>query len=257
MTSDTNDSSVLTHRHTWDAIPWIVNGTASPADRAMADEHLRTCADCRDDLAFQSLVHAGMNVTTAAMHDGKPALDRLFARIDAESKNERNFATDTLSNETSYANNPLHDWHAPSRHKWTRYRARLLAAIVAAQTVGLVLLGVLLLRQEHQPNSSARYETLSEASIPAGPATIRFVPVPSLTVGAMQAMLADAKLRIVESNQGSSIYGLAPEPNAQSGLAEDASMARAASTTMAVARLRNQPGVLLVEPIVSPSVAPR
>ena len=256
MTSDTNDSSVLTHRHTWDVIPWIVNGTASPADRAVAEEHLQTCADCRDELAFQSQVHAGMNVTTAAMHDGKPALDRLFARIDAESKNERNSLIDASSNETSHANNQLHAWHIPSRHKWTRYRARLLVAIVAAQTVGLVLLGVLLLRQEQLPNSSARYETLSQASIPAGPATIRFVPMPSLTVGAMQAMLADAKLRIVESNQGSSIYGLAPEPNTQSDLVEGAAMARAASTTTAVARLRSQPGVLLVEPIVSPPSAP-
>ena len=257
MTSDTNDSSVLPHRHTWDVIPWLVNGTAAPADRALADEHLRTCANCRDELAFQSQVHAGMNVSTAAVHEGKPALDRLFARIDAESKNQQNFAIEASSNETSYANNPLHAWHAPSRLKWTRYRARLLAAIVTAQTVGLVLLGVLLLRQEQLPNPIARYETLSQASASAGPATIRFVPMPSLTVGAMQAMLADAKLRIVESNQGSSIYGLAPEPNTQSDAAEDSSMARAASTAEAVARLRNQSGVLLVEPIVSASVAPR
>jgi len=257
MTNDTNDSSLLTHRHTWDVIPWIVNGTAAPADHALAEEHLRTCENCRDELAFQTQLHAGMNVTSAAIHDSKPALDRLFARIDAESKNEQNSAIDASSSETSYANNPLHAWHTPSRLKWTRYRARLLAAIVTAQTVGLVLLGVLLLRQEHLPNSIARYETLSQASISAGSATIRFVPAPSLTVGAMQAMLADAKLRIVESNQGSSIYGLAPEPNTQSSQAEDASMARAADTTTAVARLRNQPGVLLVEPIVSASVAPR
>ena len=257
MTNDTNDSSLLTHRHTWDVIPWIVNGTAASADHALAEEHLRTCENCRDELAFQTQVHAGMNVTSAAMHDSKPALDRLFARIDAESNNEQNFAINASSNETSYANNPRHARLVSSRLKWTRYRARLLAAIVIAQTVGLVLLGVLLLRQEHLPNSSARYETLSHASIPPGPATIRFVPTPSLTVGAMQTMLADAKLRIVESNQGSSIFGLAPEPNTPSSPSEDASMARAASTTAAMARLRNQPGVLLIEPIVSASVAPR
>jgi hypothetical protein len=256
MTNDMNDSSVLTHRHTWDVIPWIVNGTFLPADRAVAEDHLQTCANCRDELAFQSQVHAGMNVTTAAKHDGKPALDRLFARIDAESKNRRNFPIDALSDETSHANKPLHAWHTSSHRKWTRNRTRFLAAIVAAQTVGLLLLGVLLLRQEDLPKSSAHYETLSQASIPVGPATIRFVPMPSLTVGAMQIMLADAKLRIVESNQGSSIYGLAPEPNAHSGLVEGTLMAQAANTTMAVARLRNQPGVLLVEPIVSAATAP-
>ena len=72
------------HRRTWDLIPWLINGTASAADRSLAEAHLAACADCRDEYAFQSRVHAGLDVDTRVAGDVRPAFDRLLARIDAE-----------------------------------------------------------------------------------------------------------------------------------------------------------------------------
>ena len=125
------------------------------------------------------------------------------------------------------------------------------------QAVGLVLLGALLLGRDRAPDSSARYETLSRTSASVGTATIRFVPMPTLSVGAMQAILAEAKVRIVESNQGSSIYGLAPDPGSPSAETSATRTERATKTAVALTRLRAQPGVLLAEPIASPASGSR
>ena len=69
--------------------------------------------------------------------------------------------------------------------------------------------------------------------------------------------VADAKVHIVESNQSSSIYGLAPDQGSQSVATADARAERATKTTIAIARLRAQQGVLLAEPIAFPVIRPR
>jgi len=46
-----NDS--LVHRHTWDQIPWMVNGTLPEGERPAVETHLAGCADCRSELEFQ------------------------------------------------------------------------------------------------------------------------------------------------------------------------------------------------------------
>ena len=68
--STTLDNSNLAHRQTWNLIPWVVNGSATPAERQIAETHLAECVDCRDELAFQSLLHAGMAMDARALNDG-------------------------------------------------------------------------------------------------------------------------------------------------------------------------------------------
>ena len=75
----------LSHQQTWELIPWVVNDSASPAERAQVEEHLRTCADCRDEHAFQIRLQAGMNAQSEPERDPRPAFARLLARIDADS----------------------------------------------------------------------------------------------------------------------------------------------------------------------------
>jgi hypothetical protein len=238
-----SDPGSPSHRQTWDVIPWLVNGTASADARALAEEHLRSCADCRDEYAFQSRLHAGMAADVPREIDAHAPLQRLFARIDASAAEDA-----TLD---SYAHA---DAERPLLHREPRQRARrieqprrtprVLTAAVIAQSVALVLLGALLLSRAPSPAAVAPYQTLSRAADHAAAASIRFVPSPTLTVGALQTMLADANLRIVESNQGGSIYALAIDSHAG-----DSETARRAAIADAVASLRAQRGVLLVEPI--------
>lgn len=247
MSTDTGPQA-SSHRETWDLIPWVVNGTASPTERARVEQHLRSCADCRDEFAFQDRVHAGMNAEAAPACDARYGLERLLARIDGARDGE--VVPD--AGPKPHRRRGGMSVAATLRSGWLRHRSRILAVAVVAQSIALAVLGAWLIALPRQPDVGALYRTLSQAVEPAGAATIRFVPAPDLTVGELQAILADAGMRIVESNRGSSIYGLAPEPagDPANGHA-DARGARAAKTAAALARLRHERGVLLAEPVVS------
>src|SRR5690606_17722417 len=78
------DRDPLNHTGTWELLPWLVNGSIRDADRQRVEEHLRTCADCRDEHAFQQRLHAGMQDEPCDDRTARRALDRLLARIDEE-----------------------------------------------------------------------------------------------------------------------------------------------------------------------------
>ena len=48
------------HRLVWDAIAWVVAGTATPEQRRLVQAHLPHCAHCRDELELQRNIHRGM-----------------------------------------------------------------------------------------------------------------------------------------------------------------------------------------------------
>ena len=205
----------LQHRQTWDLIPWLVNGTASPVERDLAEAHLAICADCRDEYAFQARLSAGLAVDVATDAPLQPALDRLLARVDADE--------------------PIDNRPSPRQRV---SMARILAAAVIVQAIGLAALGGWALERNRSAEETA-YRTLSTPAIPVPEATIRFVPSPELSVGQLQRLLADNGLRVANANEGGTIFALAPTAPAHT----------AAATNEAIARLRATAGVLLAEPI--------
>jgi hypothetical protein len=219
------------HRETWDLIPWIVNGSATAAQRDSVGQHLRECADCREELALQQQFQAGMQAAAAGAFDPQPGLQRLFARIDAEPS-------------------VLDSGRAASMRggRWTPW----LAAAVIVQAIGLALLGGMLLGRPApelaaQPAADAAYRTLSSATVQRG-ATIRLVVSPDTSLAALRRLLGEARLQIVESTADNAAFGLAPTEVSLS-TTED-------RTARSVAWLRGQPGVLLAEPIAgSPGAA--
>lgn len=214
----------LQHRQTWDLIPWLVNDTASPLDRALAEAHLAICSDCRDELAFQARLKAGLTVDAASDAPLQPALDCLLARIDI----------DEASTGTDLHASPLQ----PHRARVLRF----LAAAVIVQAIGLAALGGWAF-ERNRSSSDAQYRTLSAPAADSPEATIRFVPSPELSVGQLQRLLGDNGLRVANTNEGGTILALAPT----------ASRPAPASTTEIVARLRASAGVLLAEPIARDS----
>lgn len=219
------DTPALLHRQLWELIPWVVNGSASRTERQALEEHLPHCADCRDEYAFQSRLQAGIAADTPGVResDAQAGLRQLFARIDTS---------------VSPAASPAARSSATEPRRF-RLGSRALIAAVVVQAIGLALFAALLLQRER---TQARYETLTRAPAQVTQATIRLVPAPTLTLAELQAMLATEKLRIVESNPGGSIYGLAPDPAAP-----------ALATADAIERLRRQAGILLAEPIATPA----
>ncbi|MFI4969082.1 MAG: zf-HC2 domain-containing protein [Lysobacterales bacterium] len=228
----------IAHRQAWDLIPWLVNDSIDAGERRRVEEHLRDCADCRDEFAFQHRLRAGMAAHAGVAHAPQPALRRLLSRIDAE---------DTHALQAGTAPQARPDRRL--QRGGMRRRTRWLAAAAVAQSIGLVVLGALLFARDHMPAadapaSDAPYATLTRGDVRPPAAAIRFVPSPTLTLGALQSILGDAHVRLVESNAGGTIYALA---------LDDTTDAPAAGTTQRIetvlARLRAQPGVLLAEPI--------
>lgn len=219
----------LSHQRAWDLIPLAINGTAPGPERSFVEAHLRDCADCRDEFAFQWRLHAGMQEAQPAEAEvAGAALSRLLQCIDEEDRSAV----------------PACD-HARAVPRTRRRRPRnrqlrLLGAAVVAQAFALALLGVSLLDQRTQTAPTvpvAGYETLS-AGTRVAEATVRLVPDPELPLAELQALIAEHGLRVMAVNEDGTIYSLAPTP-----------AARATSTAETIAKLRAHAGVLLVEPV--------
>lgn len=214
------------HQRAWELIPLAINRTAPAHELGFVEAHVRECADCRDEYAFQLRLHAGMQADARGLDDAAPALQRLFDRIDEE---------DLVAHSPRVADRPR---RAPPRRPRSR-QVRLLGAAVVAQAFALALLGASLLDRPSTPVPAAEgtYETLSTTSRP-GVATIRLVPAPTLSLGDLQALLAANGLRVVGVNMDGTIYSLAP-----------LSTAATADQSDILLRLRARPDVLLAEPV--------
>jgi hypothetical protein len=237
------------HRQTWDLIPLLINGSAPHAERALAQAHLSGCADCRDELAFQMHLLAGMtaDAETAAVSDPHAGLRCLLQRIDEEDPS--NAARQSRSAGARDRRSRRPSARRPSR--------RLLAAVLL-QSVALVLLGVFVLVGADKPGavvpntpSGADYRVLSQPGEPVADAMIRLVPAPDLSMAALQSLLAESGLRIVSANKDNTIYSLALP-----ALSSVDEAGRNERVSTALARLRAQPGILLAEPIVADSSDP-
>lgn len=231
------------HRQTWDLIPWIVNQSASADERECARRHLETCADCRDELALQSRIHAGLNA--GFVEDGDRArapLRKLSKLIDDD---HAHFSGSTTQTTIGAARS------GRGHHNRRRWLAGLAAAVVV-QAIGLIALGAMLRDSRSMSERSGGYGTLSASETTAASATIRLVPSPNQTVGELQQLLDEEGLHVVGSNRGARILALAPVAAFSEGV-EANGRGVDDRTREAIERLRNSPDILLAEPILSAS----
>ena len=207
------------HRQTWDLIPWLVNGSASPLDRAQAETHLATCADCRDEYAFQARLHAGLSRDATPEPSCEEGLTRMLARIDADDAGH-----DVAARAIGMPARPA-----------TKWLLRSLAAAVVLQAIGITAL-----LWPTTQTAPAAYRTLSAPATTAPAGVVRLVPSPELALGQLQRILDENGLRVVDANDSATILALAP-------VAGRPSTRETIDAT--IARLRGTPGVLLAEPI--------
>ena len=69
------------HEQAQQLLPWYVNGTLEPDDRAMVEAHLAECVECRADLAAEQVLARDV---AALPLDVEHAWSMLSERIDAE-----------------------------------------------------------------------------------------------------------------------------------------------------------------------------
>jgi len=209
------------HRRAWDAIPWIVNGRASAAERCAVEAHLRACDDCREELERQRRLQAALAGTPGPAPDVQAGLARLWTRLDDAGRESA--------------------WAATAAAPALRRRAgagALVWALVGAVTLEAV--GIAILAADR--HGDAPFRTLTQPAAIAPRATLRLVPAPSMTMAELQQVLAQQRLQIVAGPNEAGAYALAP-------------LAQPPSTESQLSRLRALPGVRFVEAIPAAEAA--
>jgi hypothetical protein len=166
------------HRRAWDAIPWVVAGSAPMTDVDLVTRHLAHCPSCREEFEFQQRLHSRLHEAVPLAADPEPGLQRLLARM--------------ATAEPAAASTRI-----PQAQRW-------LAVAVVVQAVGLAVLALALLG----PARDGDFRTLS-APQAARPASLRLVPAAELDFAALRRLLAEQRLEIVDAAPDGSSLGLA------------------------------------------------
>lgn len=228
------NTEVPTHQKIWEALPWIINGTATAEQREQVNSHLSQCNDCRDEFALQRLIHDGMNAETTP-NNLRMSLQQLLHRIDTTTDTEEVDCYEDVASESK----PSPVIGGKHRRLWSAGIAALLL-----QSTALTLMMFQLYQNTNETNPvKDEYRTLSQLDATNPTATIRFVPAPDLSVSDLQKLLDEVGVRIVDSRSGNAIYGLA--------FRSDAETTDTDRIKQTISRLRSKPGVLLVEPIAA------
>lgn len=187
-------SSGPSHRQVWDALPWILNGSASEDEQRSVQKHLRGCADCRDALAFEQRVHDALTHREELLGKAEAGWQRLSNRIDGGSGSGRRLSAGTVNH-----------WLAA-------------AVVVEALALGVLVNSSWLNRAERVP--AGDYRTLSQPGPVARPATIRVVLTPDMTLGQFRALLSNAHLQVVAGPGNAGVWSLAPTEDVDTFAAE-------------------------------------
>ena len=177
----------MNHKHSWELIPWYVNGTLTGVKRDGVQFHLDQCPECRAELESQRALLQAMRTRPSVETMPHASLQKLFSRIDAH---------------------PV-----PSRTEVPVARStRLVGWLAAAVVVQALLLGALsmaLLKTPRAGEDAAAYRTVSSQVQSQGTPSVRAVFSPAMTLGELQALLERTQLRIVNGPSPDGVYALA------------------------------------------------
>lgn len=200
------------HRRAWALLPWVANGTAGEAQRAMVRAHLEHCGDCRAELEAQSrLRRLVADAPPAVELAAEAGLVRLMGRVDG----------------------PLQEQPVPVLA--ARRRSPLMAAMAAAvvvQAIGLGIMGF------HGSGAETDFRTLSQPEAHARAASVLAVPRQDTTMVEWQSLLRAQQLEVVGG------------PNMVGGFELAAAKGNTLTVDEQLARLRQSPAIRLAEPLM-------
>lgn len=182
-------------------IPWYVNGSIGEGDRQRVDAHLTQCARCREDMALEQRVYAGMSVESGVEYMPAPSLKRLQSRLDGLTA------------------------QAPQAPFIAAHRRAVTWQGVMAASVAIMAVAVSMLAADRWMQSRSRagalYTTVTTSKPRVPDEVIRAVFAPTITLVELQTVLDEAGLRIVSGPTEAGVYSLA----ANSGRPVSASLA--------------------------------
>jgi hypothetical protein len=195
----------------WEAMPWVLQGSAPQEQGEALMSHLVHCASCRTEFARQSRLQLAMSLPSDIPLDANVGLKHLLGRLDAPV--------------------PL---EAPVRSRAAGWVTRTLVAAVLVQALGIGALGMKLWSEDSHP----LYRTLSETPSPAMPGSIHVVPDPGMTLADWDALLHTLGLQVVGGPNDVGAYTVVPQGSTS-------------TTQHVLQQLRAARGIRLAEPVIS------
>lgn len=196
----------------WEAMPWVLQESASPEQSEWLDYHLVRCASCRAEFEQQNRLRIALSLPTDIQLDANAGLAHLMDRIDAPERKE-----------------------TPHRLRSGSWLMRGLVAAVLVQAIAIGVLGVKI----RSTNDAPTYRTLSQVSAPVAPGSIRVVPDAGMTLTDWNALLHSLHLQVVNGPNDVGAYTVAPTISTT-------------TTQQALQQLRAARGIRLAEPVVTP-----
>lgn len=197
----------------WDAMPWVLQGSAAPAQTAWLHEHLATCASCRTEFAQQERLQRAMSLPSDITLDAELGLRRLLGRLDVPEEVQVVAA-------------------GPRPRRAGSWFTRGLVAAVLVQAIGIGILGLRLWSGDASPS----YRTLSSPSAPVAVGAIHVVPNDAMKLADWNLMLRNLRLQVVGGPNDVGAYTVM-------------SMTSAGNVQHTVQQLRATPGIRLAEPV--------
>jgi len=226
------------HEESWLLLPWLVNGRLSQRERARVEDHVRGCAECRQEIALQRLVCHTLTTPERVTYAPGPSFRKLMNRIDGL-MSRIDGRVNPRGNRQAARTTRLSPQLLPPRHA-AAWRPPGLAW--AASFVLMMGLGVLAATLYHW--SQPLYATHTDITR-STPDVLHIAFVPSLSVGEAGELLRSVGARVVEGPGETGIFGVALVTPIAHGTAD----AGSAPLHALAARLRADPRVRWVEPL--------
>lgn len=199
----------------WEAMPWVLQNSASQKQRVWLKGHLAHCESCRAEFAQQSRLQRAMSLPSDIAVDANVGLKHLLSRLDA----------------------PVQQQEVRFNSRSGNWLSRTLIAVVLIQALGIGALGMKLWSVGERPS----YRTLSQAPLqtplPATLGAIRVVPDAAMTLADWNALLHALHLHVVGGPNSVGAYTVAPTDST--------------STAHALQQLRATRGIRLAEPVAT------
>jgi hypothetical protein len=222
---------VSEHDEVWLLLPWLANGRLGAAERLQAEEHVRGCAACAQELEVQQRMCELLTQPERITYAPGPSLRKLMERIDGH-------AAAPVGSRAPRAEIGRRGLAATWRPPGLAWAATFLLAVT---------LGVFSATAYRW--SQPLYGTYT--STPRAPADVLHVAFdPALPLGTVEELLSSAGARVVEGPGTTGVFGVAPESaHGEAGSGTQALRALAA-------RLRGDPRVRWIEPLPGTTVDP-
>ena len=216
------------HEEVWLLLPWLATGRLSATEREMAEEHVRHCNACEQELAAQHLMGNALTEPDRVTYAPGPSFRKLMDRIDAEegrTPKRRARVGSSLIERLGHVSL----WRPPG---------------LAWAASFILLFGITGLVVHTYRGSQGAYRTVTDAPV-AAPNVLHIALDRSIPIGEVEELLRTGGARIVEGPGSTGILGVVP-----AGVDGHTPAANANQQLRDLsARLRTDPRVLWVQPL--------